>query len=237
MGGYCAVLHALALKSMDGNYGKKRKVVILSFGAVGQGALRALQGRGFTDITVCTQQRSETERPAGLENCEFRRIRQEQGQWVITEPDGRTRPLLALLLESDIWINAILQDPNHPVMYMNETDVARIKPGTYILDISCDEGLGFPFSRPTSFDAPLIEMGHFDYYAVDHTPNYLWECASWEVSQALLPYLPEFLKGPAHWAQTRIFREAIEIQAGEIQNSEILAFQKREPVYPHAMLV
>ena len=236
MGGYCAVLHALALKSRDGHYGKKARVLILSFGAVGQGALRALQGRGFSDITVCTQQRSDPARPADLNDCDYHRIQTIDGQLVTVDETGRVAPLLELIAEADIIINAILQDPNRPVMYLNQAEVSRIKPGCLILDISCDEGLGFPFSRPTSFAAPLIEMGHFDYYAVDHTPNYLWECASWEVSQALLPYLPQFLKGPSYWEETPIFRDAIEIKAGEIQNKKILAFQKRAAVYPHAML-
>ena len=235
MGGYCAVLHALALKGWDGAYGKPRKAVILSFGAVGQGALRALRGRGFTDITVCTQQRKSAEPPAGLEGCHFLRITTQTGQLLTQAPDGSLRPLLDLIAEADILVNAILQDPNHPVMYLQPAQVDRIKPGCLLLDISCDQGLGFPFSQPLSFDQPLLQLGHFDYYAVDHTPNYLWEAASWEVSQALLPYLPEFLKGPQHWAQTQIFREAIEIEAGVIQNPEILAFQKRESAYPHAI--
>lgn len=238
MGGYCGVLHALALMGWDGRYGKPRKAVILSFGAVGQGALAALRGRGFADITVCTQQRADAGAPPELAGCSHRRIETDaQGGLVTLEPDGARRPLIELLAEADLLVNAILQDPNRPVNFVGTDALPRLKPGLLLLDISCDEGLGFPFSRPTSFDEPMLKFGSIDYYAVDHTPNYLWECASWEVSQALLPYLSDFLAGPSAWAETEILRRAIEIEAGVVINPEILAFQKRQGAYPHLPLV
>ena len=43
----------LRLKGIDGHYGRQRKVVILSFGAVSRGAIYALKARGFRDITIC----------------------------------------------------------------------------------------------------------------------------------------------------------------------------------------
>lgn len=55
MAGYCAVLHALALKGIDGHYGNQRKAVIFSFGAVSRGAIYALKAHGFRDITICIQ--------------------------------------------------------------------------------------------------------------------------------------------------------------------------------------
>ncbi len=55
MAGYCAVLHALQLKGIDGHYGDQRKVIIFSFGAVSRGAIYALKAHGFRDITICIQ--------------------------------------------------------------------------------------------------------------------------------------------------------------------------------------
>ncbi len=37
MAGYCAVIHALQLRGIDGHYGDQRKTIILSFGAVSRG--------------------------------------------------------------------------------------------------------------------------------------------------------------------------------------------------------
>ncbi|MCF6181443.1 MAG: hypothetical protein L3J60_05355 [Lutibacter sp.] len=55
MAGYCAVIHALQLKGVDGHYGNQRKVIIFGFGAVSRGAIYALKAHGFTDITICIQ--------------------------------------------------------------------------------------------------------------------------------------------------------------------------------------
>ena len=55
MAGYCAVLHALQLKGIDGHYGNQRKVIIFSVGAVSRGAIYALKAHGFRDITICIQ--------------------------------------------------------------------------------------------------------------------------------------------------------------------------------------
>lgn len=55
MAGYCAVLHALQLRGIDGHYGNQRKIIIFSFGAVSRGAIYALQAHGFIDITICIQ--------------------------------------------------------------------------------------------------------------------------------------------------------------------------------------
>ena len=55
LAGYCAVLHALELKGIDGHYGDQRKAFIFSFGAVSRGAIYALKARGYRDITICIQ--------------------------------------------------------------------------------------------------------------------------------------------------------------------------------------
>jgi len=55
MAGYCAILHALQIKGIDGHYGNQRKVIIFGFGAVSRGAIYALKAHGFRDITICIQ--------------------------------------------------------------------------------------------------------------------------------------------------------------------------------------
>jgi alanine dehydrogenase len=71
------------------------------------------------------------------------------------------------------------------------------------------------------------------YYAVDHSPSYLWNSATWEISEALLPFLRTVLTGPGAWDADPTIRRAIEIRDGVIQNPAILTFQDRAPKYPH----
>ena len=60
------------------------------------------------------------------------------------------------------------------------------------------------------------------YYAVDHTPSYLWNAASWEISRALLPYLSTVMDGPDAWKDNETVRRSLEIQEGQDPQSEDL---------------
>jgi len=111
--------------------------------------------------------------------------------------------------------------------------VERLRPGCLIVDVSCDEGMGFPFARPTTFEEPTFWAGGAIYYGVDHSPSHLWDAATWEVSEALLPYLPAVLDGPEGWQREETVARAIEIRDGVVQNPTILSFQNREEEYPH----
>jgi alanine dehydrogenase len=138
--------------------------------------------------------------------------------------------------DADIIVNGTFQDPNQPLMFVNQDDIPRMKRGCLIIDVSCDAGMGFSFAQPTSFEKPMLKFDTLDYYAVDHTPTYLWESASRSISGALIVHLPTVVEGHAAWQQSETIRRAIVIDQGVILNPEVLAFQKREAVYPHASL-
>jgi len=236
MAGYCAILHALRLRGIDGHYGNHRKTIIFSFGAVSRGAIYALKARGFRDITICVQ-RPDHEVREEILACHYVRIREGlegEARMVVVEHDGTAQPLTDLISESDIIINGILQDPDNPMNFVTEEEETSLKPGCLIIDISCDEGMGFFFAKPTTFRNPMIRIGTIDYYAVDHTPTYLWESASRSVSGALIVYLPTVVAGRDNWQKNETIRRAVDIDAGVIQKPNILSFQNRQPDYPHA---
>ncbi|MET0781477.1 MAG: alanine dehydrogenase, partial [Microbacterium sp.] len=149
--------------------------------------------------------------------------------------DGRV-PLAPFLAESDIVVNCTLQDPNRPLLYLKTKDLAAFRPGSLIVDVSCDEGMGFDWARPTSFADPMFTVGgSINYYAVDHSPSYLWNSASWEISEALLGFLPIVMGGPAAWAANDTIARAIEVSGGEVRNPAILEFQNRASDRPYAV--
>jgi len=238
MAGYCAVLHALQLKGIDGHYGNQRKVVIFSFGAVSRGAIYALKARGFRDITICIQRPDHEVREEVLD-CHYVRIREGnegEARMLAVEHDGTEQPLANLINQSEIIVNGILQEPNHPILFVTEDEISHLKPGCLIIDVSCDEGMGFFFAKPTSFKNPMFKIGKVDYYAVDHTPSYLWESASRSISAALIVHLPSVLEGYESWQQNETIRQAVNIDAGIIQKQDIISFQNREAAYPHALI-
>ncbi len=236
MAGYCAVLHALRLRGIDGHYGNQRKTIIFSFGAVSRGAIYAIKARGFRDITICIQ-RPDHEVREEILDCHYVRIREGlegEARMLVAEHDGTERPLTDLISESDIIINGIFQEPGNPMHFVTEEEESSLKPGCLIIDVSCDEGMGFFFAKPTTFRDPMIRVGTIDYYAVDHTPSYLWESASRSISGALIVHLPTVVAGRDEWQQNETIRQAVDIDAGVIQKPNILSFQNRQPDYPHA---
>ena len=236
MAGYCAVLHALQLRGIDGHYGNQRKVIIFSFGAVSRGAIYALKARGFRDITICIQRPDHEVREEVLD-CEYIRIREGnegEARMLMIEHDGTEQPLIDLINQSEIIVNGTLQEPDHPILFVTEDEISCLKPGCLIIDISCDEGMGFSFAKPTTFKNPMFKIGQVDYYAVDHTPSYLWESASRSISAALIVHLPTVLAGYESWQQNETIRQAINIDAGVIQKPDIISFQNREALYRHA---
>ena len=236
MAGYCAVLHALQLKGIDGHYGNQRKVIIFGFGAVSRGAIYALKAHGFRDITICIQRPDHEVREEVLD-CHYIRVMkggEGKARILVMEHDGTEYPLSDLISRSDIIINGTFQEPDDPFNFVTEEEKSCLKPGCLIIDVSCDEGMGFFFAKPTTFEKPMFKMGMVDYYAVDHTPNYLWESASRAISAALIVHLPTVMEGRASWRESETIRRAINIDEGVIQNPTILSFQNRQPNYPHA---
>ena len=236
MAGYCGVLHALGLTGIDGNYGARRKAVVLSLGSVSRGAVYALQGRGIEEITVYTQRPPWTVHDQVLD-CRVAQMVREGDGVVVIEEDGRRRPMLEALAEADLIVNGILQDTDNPLMFLRAGDEQRLKQGSVIIDVSCDLKIGFPFARPTSFEAPTFKAGPLTYYAVDHTPTYAWRSASWEISRVIVAFIAQVMAGPDAWGADETLRRAIEIREGTIFNEKILSFQNRGPHYPHALNV
>lgn len=231
--GYAGVHHAMNLAGIDGNYGPNRKAVVISFGSVSRGAIRALQARGVQDITIFTQRHYFliADQMAGVNYYQFEE--DENGNLMSLRPDQQHRPFSEELVDADIIVNGILQDTDRPLMFMQKEENDRLKAGCLIVDVSCDEGMGFSFAKPTTFDDPIFKVDQIYYYAVDHTPSYLWNSASWEISNSLIPYLPVLMAGPKRWEKSETIRRAIEIQNGIIKNPKITSFQNRSEEYPH----
>lgn len=233
LAGYAGVNHALSLTGIIGYYGKPLKAVVISFGSVSRGAIYALQGQGFKDITVLTG-RPSNEVKDQIPGMTFKQMKNDDlGNMIVVEADGSTRPFTEELADVQIIVNGVLQDSDHPKMFVPAHDADKLMKGTLIIDISCDEGMGFWCAKPTSFEDPMFESDGKYYYAVDHCPSYYWNSASWEISKAILPFLPVVLGGANMWDKNITISKSIEILEGVIQNPKILSFQNREKEYPH----
>ena len=233
LAGYAAVHHALQLKGIDGFYGPRRLVVILGYGSVARGAIHALHSRGFNNIAVLTR------RPVHLVSDQhpdvyFSQFSQNNGSVDVTSLNGDCTSLIDLFAQADIICNCVLQDTNSPIMYLQDSEIDRLKENSLIIDVSCDKGMGFPFATPTDFENPVFKVGkNITYYSVDHTPSYLWNAASREISKSILPFLGGVMGGRGSWNEIESIRKSIEIDNGIILNKNIINFQRRNGSYPY----
>ncbi len=237
LAGYCSVLHAMQLTGITGSYGRRLSASVIGFGATARGAVTALNAHGVDDVRVLTN-RGVAAVASPIHSTQIVQMGQDADTpdrtWVDT-PDGAI-PVARFLAENDIIVNCVLQDPGAPLVFLTEAELAAFTVGSLIVDVSCDVGMGFSWARPTSFTQPIIEVRNgVHYYAVDHSPSYLWNSATWEISEALLPHIETVLAGPAAWNATPTISRAIEIRDGAVLNPSILSFQHRDDAYPHAV--
>jgi alanine dehydrogenase len=234
LAGYCSVLHALQLQGLTGQYGERLNAAVISFGATARGAVTALAAMGVFDVTVLSQREpAQVASPVhSATMLQFEPAVEDSADLQVLTDEG-SRPMVEVLAEHDIIVNCVLQDPDSPFMFVTKDDLGLIGE-SLIIDVSCDEGMGFEWARPTTFSDPMFTVGeNVGYYAVDHSPSYLWNSATWEISEALIPYLPVVMGGSEKWAADETISKAIEIRDGVIQNPKILSFQNRESDYPH----
>jgi alanine dehydrogenase len=236
LAGYCSVIHALQLRGLTGDYGRRLSAVVIGFGATARGAVTALNAHGVHNVSVLTT-RGVAAVGSPIHSVRIVQLDQDESalhlSQVITERGKK--PLAPFLAEADVVVNCTLQDTAAPLMYLRTEDLGAFRPGSLIVDVSCDEGMGFDWARPTTFTEPMFEVGdHIGYYAVDHSPSYLYDSATWEISQALMPFLETVMAGPQGWDADETISRAIEIRDGRLVNPDIAAFQGRSPDFPYA---
>jgi alanine dehydrogenase len=238
LAGYCSVIHAMTLTGRTGSYGRRLRAVVIGFGATARGAVAALNALDVHDVDVLTH-RAVAAVAAPIHSARILHFGTDGATTRLSHAvseNGRV-PLAPFLAEHDVIVNCVLQDTDAPQIFLTDADLPMMSAGTLVVDVSCDEGMGFSWARPTSFTSPTFAVGdNVLYYAVDHSPSYLWNSATSEISEALLPFLDTVLRGPDAWDTEPTIRRAIEIRDGVVQNPAILSFQGREAEYPHRRL-
>ena len=237
LAGYCSVLHAMQLTGITGSYGRRLRAAVIGFGATARGAVTALNAHGVDDVRVLTN-RDVAAVASPIHSTQIIQMAPDPAapEQILADTEDGLVPVADLLADNDLVVNCVLQDPEAPLVFVTEPELAAFTAGSVIVDVSCDVGMGFSWAEPTSFAEPIIEMANgVHYYAVDHSPSYLWNSATWEISEALLPHIDALLGGPQAWDQTPTIARAIEIRDGVVLNPGILSFQHRDDAYPHAI--
>ncbi len=125
--------------------------------------------------------------------------------------------------EYDMVINAVMWDVFRTDHLIYRTDLQNMKPGSMLIDISCDEAMGIETSHPTTIEDPVYVVDGVIHYAVDHTPSIFAKSATESISTALYPFVDDLVEEQAR----PVFENATCIKDGRILDERIIRFQHR----------
>ncbi|MFJ8078685.1 alanine dehydrogenase [Streptomyces sp. NPDC096176] len=93
------------------------------------------------------------------------------------------------VLEADLVIGAVLiPGAKAPKLVTNEL-VAKMKPGSVLVDIAIDQGGCFEDSRPTTHAEPTFPVHNSVFYCVANMPGAVPNTSTYALTNATLPYI------------------------------------------------
>lgn len=158
------------------------KVVIIGGGVVGTHAARVATGMG-ADVTLLDR---SAIRLAQLDEMFGSRLKT-----VISS--GQTLP--PLVHGADLVIGAVLLPGKLSPKLISRDDLARMRPGSVIVDVGIDQGGICETSRPTSHSEPLYTEEGVVHYCVPNMPSAVARTATLALTQATLPYVLALANG------------------------------------------
>ncbi len=90
---------------------------------------------------------------------------------------------------ADVVIGAVLVPGARAPVLVTEQMVARMKPGSVIVDVSIDQGGSVETIRPTSHGEPIYRLYDVIHYAVPNMPASVPRTATFALTNATLPYI------------------------------------------------
>jgi len=138
-----------------------------------------------------------------------------------------TRKTEALLRKEidqyDVVVNCILWDVTRKDHIVYKSDLARMKRGAMIVDVSCDRNGGIETSIPTSIEKPTYTVDDILHYVVDHTPSFFYKTFSYNNSKVIRPFVEDLTLEK----ENSILQNACVISDGKILDTQIILRQER----------
>ena len=130
------------------------------------------------------------------------------------------------MYEYDVIVNCVMWDTSRTDRIIYAGDLKRMKPGTMIIDVSCDPYLEIETSHPTTIDDPVYTVDGVIHYAVDNTPAMYPITVTKVLSEGLAPYVDMVLTMPVEDYPENL-KKAAQIIDGHIVDQRISDFRRK----------
>jgi alanine dehydrogenase len=184
---------------------ERGQVVVLGAGTVGAAAVSVAAALG-AQVTVFDVERTRLEAMYAL------------------GPNVTALPSFAGLVErhviaADVLVGGVLVPGGRTPVLVSEALVARMKPGSVIVDVAVDQGGCVETIRPTLWDEPTYEAHGVVHFGVTNMPGAVPRTSSQALSTSLIPYIlrlaaPGGLEDPA-------IRSGINVRSGDITHPAV----------------
>ncbi|HEX3240274.1 MAG TPA: alanine dehydrogenase [Solirubrobacterales bacterium] len=138
------------------------------------------------------------------------------------------------LPEVDMVIGAVLVQGARAPYVIRRDQLALMKPGAVLVDVSIDQGGCFETSRPTTHGEPTFEVDGITHYCVANMPGAVPITSTHALTNATLPYLVRLAgQGVAQaLAADPGFAAGLNAFAGQLTSEAVASGQGREFVAP-----
>lgn len=134
------------------------------------------------------------------------------------------------MYDYDVLVNCVMWDTSRTDRIIYKEDLKKMKPGTLIIDVSCDPYLEIETSHPTTIADPVYTVDGVIHYAVDNTPAMYPKTVTKVLSEGIVKYvetliLKEFEEYPEN------LRKATQIVNGHIVDERITEFRIKRDLF------
>lgn len=151
------------------------KVAVLGAGVAGTNAVAVAVG-AHADVTVL--------------DININRLRELDAQYAgrIKTVASNTFEIERALLDADLVIGSVLVPGARAPKLVTNDLVARMKPGSVLVDIAVDQGGCFEDSRPTTHEEPTFRVHGSLFYCVANMPGAVPNTSTYALTNVTLPY-------------------------------------------------
>jgi alanine dehydrogenase len=177
-------------------------VVIIGAGTVGSTAARVFLGCG-ANVTMMDE--------------DLKRLRMQE---VLLNKAANTILATPYNVEkyvrsADVVVGAILIHGRRPPHVITETMVAKMRPGSVILDVSIDQGGCVETSRPTTLSDPAFKKHGVTHFCVPNIPSSVARTASHALNNVMLSFVEEVgVKGATAFRDNTTLRRGVYLYSG-----------------------